>query len=1139
MKMLLIEDSAADAELTIAELRRFGFEPECLRVESAEAIHAAMRGVTWSFVFSDFHLRELHGHAALEIVRRYDAELPFVIVSNSMGEEHAAEIIRAGASDYVMKDRLYRLGPIVERELRDVQLRHERRMFFDALRRSEDRYRRIFEKAPIGVATTTTHGDLIAVNERFASMLEHRPHEMIGRPLAAFVHPGDAPVTAAQQRAEQRYRTKSGDIVWTTVTAAEVYDGEAVLEQIVWLIEDISDQKRQKLELERRARQQTMVANFGHAALRGEPIEVLLEQITEAVVDVLGVDYCGVLRESDGRFRRVNGIGWQEGVVIEADDMAMARYALDSAAPVVVRNLAEETRFTPPPALLENGIVSGVNVPIAMNQVAAWGVLGVYSRTERSFTIHDVGFIRAMATVLAQAIERDRVNQELVLHAAQQSAIAALTRVALNSIDEAIETACNFVQDVLDVERVAFLPPSQPAGIFGARDLWEPVSSTSEHFGVLVAHGKRNGAFTEPDFEFLRAIANILADAMERERAARALSISRERYREVVEGASEIIFTLAPEDGTFLSLNAAFEQITGWPTSEWIGKSCLEIIAATHRDQARNLIEQLVNAQEPASGELRIKGRHGDVLLDINSFPKVEDGRTLEIYGFARNVTEARRAENERNEVTRRLQLVLASTVEGIVTIDLAGCCTMWNAAATQILGRSNDEMDGETIHSLLHGQYCANATCDLTSTAANGDVQPVRKDVFSRADGTVVPVEFSAAPVVDDGVTVGVVLNFSDITERRNLEMKLDQADRLTSLGRMAATIAHEFNNVLMGISPFVEVIRRGKSVETSLDHIARAVKRGKRITDEILRFTRHEQPQRIAFDIKPWIDSIALEASSLVPANCRIETILHTPNLVIDGDANQLQQIFTNLILNARDAMPNGGQLTIEACREPHGARLPFGIVDHPERFAHCIVRDTGIGMSEETLRHLYEPLYTTKKNGTGLGLPLARQVVQRHGGDIFVESQLGVGTTFHIFLPLASEAAAAAVLEPVVASNALHVLLVEDDPSVASGLAALLEMEGLHVDIVETGEAAIAAIATNTPDVVVLDVGLPDMQGTKVYAVIAETMPDLPVVFSTGHADRAILDGLLELPNVSYLLKPYEGNALLKAIQEVLPN
>jgi CheY-like chemotaxis protein len=332
---------------------------------------------------------------------------------------------------------------------------------------------------------------------------------------------------------------------------------------------------------------------------------------------------------------------------------------------------------------------------------------------------------------------------------------------------------------------------------------------------------------------------------------------------------------------------------------------------------------------------------------------------------------------------------------------------------------------------------------------------------------------------------------------------------------------------------------MRRGKNLEVSLDHIGRAVARGRRITQDILRFTQPAQPTLVAVDVEPWLQGIVVEARSLLSPLCTIEVKPCGEPLYIDGDPAQLQQIFTNLILNARDAMPLGGRVTIEARREAANAKLPF-VVAHPERFAHLVVRDTGCGMNTEMLRNVFEPLFTTKRNGTGLGLPVALQVVQRHGGEMFVESTPGAGTTFHLFLPLAA-APAVSDAQPVIAratvARSTTVLLVEDDATVASGIVSLLELEGMTVHVAETGKEALSTIRRTVPHVVILDVGLPDLDGTAVYAELARTLRDLPVIFSTGHADRRKLEGLLTNPHVGFLLKPYDGADLLKEMTKVM--
>lgn len=1299
MRLLFVEDSIDDLDLMTAELRRFGFEFEHHRVETLDALDVALETEPWSVVISDYNLPGFTAVEVLRVVRQRYPELPFILVSGTLGEERAVDIIRAGANDCVMKDRLLRLGSAIERELRDVQLRDERRSLFTALRRSDDRYRRILENAPIGVAVSTPDGQLLVVNERLTQILGRTRETLICGNLA------DLALTP-NILDPQRLVRGDGEIVWVTVTAAPIAGDDLLVEQIVWLIEDVSAQKRheeelrsqreqldeaqrmarigsyevdlvtgrrmwsselrrlcgldpdhtpelqrvdallhpddrervlrkradvvktlepyfdehrlvlpggivrtmqervrvirdlhgtpvkligvvqdvtdvrtQEEELQRRAVQQVVVANLGQEALSGTPVDELLTRAVDAIMRLLGVDLCQVFQQSGRQFRVAGGAGCDvdRGAIMDVYDAPMAAHAAATVAPVVCDDLPHETRFIPSKFLLRHGIVSGIAVPISANKLEPWGVIGAHSRTHRHFDTADVDFLRAVATVLAQAVERDRVDQQLVLHAAQQSAIAELSRIALKSVDDAVDISCNIVTDVLDVEHTLFLEldyetrtlayragrcwipaaemtvslaaddPIAAACITNAPSMLDlegfdgyviPVASTTDDYGVLVFCTRKKRTFIEADLEFVQSLANILADAIERERARGALAVSEQRYREVVEGASEIIFTMDAE-GRFTSLNAAFEHVTGWPCKEWLGRPFAPLIHPDDAPRVMDLLHSLVDHQESVAMEVRLLGRERVVVLDVTSFPKVEAGTTTALYGFARDVTEARRVANDRAALTRNLELLLASTVEGILTVDLEGRCTMWNRAAAQILGRAGREIGGAQLETLLFNATSpALSPCPILDVARSGNVHSSTNDTFWKSDGTAIPVEYSAAPIVDDGVSVGVVISFSDITERRKLEAKLEQADRLTSLGRLAATIAHEFNNVLMGISPFVEVIKRGKNVDASLEHIGRAVKRGKRITEDILRFTRPAQPVRVVFDAVTWLDAITAEARNLLPGHCRMRTNI-AAGLRIDGDAHQLQQIFTNLILNARDAIGSaGGTLTIEARREAPGARLPFAI-EHPERFAHFLVADTGCGIPADTLRHIFEPLFTTKKNGNGLGLAVTHQVVQRHGGEIFVESTPGAGTTFHIFLPLTEDPLAAETQARVDASTigAHSVLLVEDDPSVATGIASLLELEGLHVEVADSGTAALRALETSMPDVVVLDVGLPDMEGTSVYTAIAAKHPTLPIIFSTGHADRARLDSLIESANVGYLLKPYESSALLGAIREVM--
>ncbi len=382
----------------------------------------------------------------------------------------------------------------------------------------------------------------------------------------------------------------------------------------------------------------------------------------------------------------------------------------------------------------------------------------------------------------------------------------------------------------------------------------------------------------------------------------------------------------------------------------------------------------------------------------------------------------------------------------------------------------------------------------------------------------------------------VGIV---QDVTERRVLEERLQQAERVSSLGRLAASVAHEFNNILMGIQPFAEVILRNTTRDLRLyeagARIADAVARGKRVTQEILRYTRTPEPARTVVDVADWLSSAYAELVELAGEQISL-TMEVEGGLRMAADAQQLVQVLTNFITNARDAMPQGGAITIRARRRV-GRRT-----NDTALFVHFEIADTGTGMSPETIRMAFEPLFTTKHiGGTGLGLAIADQIVRRHNGELWAESVLGLGSTFHVLIPAA--AAGEAVTAPAEAPEEPagpaieRLLLVEDDPGVAAGLIALLEMDGVAVELVEYGADAVSRIEAFEPDAVVLDVGLPDMSGIAVYDQIARRWPSLPVLFSTGHGDERVLSPALARPNVGYLLKPYNSKTLLVALAELL--
>lgn len=495
---------------------------------------------------------------------------------------------------------------------------------------------------------------------------------------------------------------------------------------------------------------------------------------------------------------------------------------------------------------------------------------------------------------------------------------------------------------------------------------------------------------------------------------------------------------------------------------------------------------------------------------------------------------------------TGRLMLadtLLDSISQSIIATDVDGRIFYWNRAAEELYGQSASSVIGRTLGEVVPEQVLREPSPMFDELRAGRSWSGTRRNGGD-------PVLLTASPIRDEGGEItgfaivttmidGVDLPRIDDGERKRLENRLLQAERVSSLGRLAGSVAHEFNNVLMGIQPFVDLLNKRLGADPTVlqvaPRIADAVARGKRITQEILRFTRIAEPSPVPVRVAEWLQSLGPELTQIAGADVTV-TIEAGPSLTMLGDIQQLRQVFTNLAVNARHAMPNGGRLQVRA--------IAGTMLDGDARSAeavHFTIRDTGVGMPKETLPYIFEPLFTTKKGGTGLGLAIASRVVHQHKGQIYAESTPGEGTTFHILIPAAAESAVRAKPEPAPqprqAHPAWHVTLIEDDDSVGTGIAAVLDLEGISVDWVRLGAEAIERIAARFPDAVIFDVGLPDIDGIKLYEQIAARWPDLPVLFSTGHGDDNLVKENGSGKHIRYLQKPYEAHDLIRALEELL--
>lgn len=377
-----------------------------------------------------------------------------------------------------------------------------------------------------------------------------------------------------------------------------------------------------------------------------------------------------------------------------------------------------------------------------------------------------------------------------------------------------------------------------------------------------------------------------------------------------------------------------------------------------------------------------------------------------------------------------------------------------------------------------------------------------------------------------------GAVLDITDdehaSDERSALQQELEEAKRLSSLGNLAATMAHEFNNVLMGIESFATFLRRKKSdpeTQNAAAHIQQSLKRGRTITDEILRFTRATSPVLDVIDVAAWLRQFMPEASAITGGRVVLE--VGGDALFVRGDPGQLNQVLSNLVINARDASPDHELITIRACAAPLDAAAPGA--------GPCLllsVIDRGPGIPVHMRQRIFEPLFTTKRHGTGLGLAVVHQVVRAHGGVIRLKTEIGEGTEMRIALPLVAGAQAA-----VERHGVSRVVLIEEEEMIAAGLHDLLAMDGIHVTVVTRPDQALSTIERVHPDALILDVGLRHIAGEELFTAIAARWPELPAVFMTGHLTSDAAQILAEQPHITLLRKPFDGEELLAALTRVV--
>ena len=652
----------------------------------------------------------------------------------------------------------------------------------------------------------------------------------------------------------------------------------------------------------------------------------------------------------------------------------------------------------------------------------------------------------------------------------------------------------------------------------------------------LVVHRTHNPNTSDQNYEgHLRANANQLTKLNERARRA------DERFRTLFEEASDAISIISP-DGVVLEVNRRWHEILGVTPDEIIGKNISAFAVPGQEDETAAQFRAALAHGGHVTVQLRRPIDGAIVALEFSS-RIVDLGGGSEVFTIGRDVT-AQVAAMKRLVAAEAMYRSLVERIPDIVwRARPDGTLSFLSANAASITGFSVEQLlrDGRaTWVGRIHAEDRTRVEDAFAEALATGAPFEMEYRFLTQAGKTIwlhsrVTANGDGADRVLEGLS-------GDVTSRRTLEQSLAQAQKLEALGQLTSGIAHDFNNLLAVIlssgSFLLEQLADSDPRRVDAEEITLAADRAAALTRQLLAFSRREAVSLVDVDIDRMVGSLEKMLRRMIGEDIRISTV-GSNGCTVRGDVGQLEQVIVNLVVNARDAMPRGGELTISTKRVELAAdgitTLPAG------SYAQLAVTDTGSGMDAETLDRAFEPFYTTKERGrgTGLGLSTCYGIVRRLGGEISVVSEPGHGTTFTILLPLG---ASSTDTPTRTVANGLRgseqILVLEDDPHVRRGLARTLTGLGYRVLTAANGDEAIAIVDRlgATIDLCLSDVVLPGHSGPEVIAQLRGDVPDLRVLWISGHCDHQALRGLV-VDECDKLAKPFTPDQLAHRVREIL--
>jgi two-component system cell cycle sensor histidine kinase/response regulator CckA len=686
-----------------------------------------------------------------------------------------------------------------------------------------------------------------------------------------------------------------------------------------------------------------------------------------------------------------------------------------------------------------------------------------------------------------------------------------------------------------------------------------PIVFKGESMGVLVVDNTRSKRLlSQSDMSLLMGIAPQIAISINNAMAYRRIAESEKKFRSLSESTPDIIYTIDTK-GVFTHVNPAWERILGHKSEEAIGRHFIDFV---RKDEIPLYIKMFKSIRDEG---ITVRDQIGtlinkdgtDRFFSISGAPVLDsEGRTTGVVGTFKDVTERKLAEVKLEGERAFLRQVVDAVPSFISVRDAEGRFQLANKSLAKACGTTPDRLIGKTL-----ANFNPNDEVVQKVHTDNFDVIQNRREIIipdemsTYPDPSVKWLSTHKVPLVDqDDVCSRILTVSTNIThlkeaeeEKKKLQNQLIHIQKMEAVGTLAGGVAHDFNNILMGLQGYVSMLLHDMSPDhpyrTKLENMENYVNRGSALTRQLLGFARGGK-----YDVKPTNINELVGKSVDLFGRTRKEISIYRnfaeDAWTVDVDQGQIDQVFLNLFINASQAMPGGGDLDLQTENVffSEADEKPAGVTTG--KYVRISVTDNGVGMDSGVLERIFEPFFTTKQKGTGTGLGLASAygIIKNHGGSIHVFSEPGKGTTFHIYLPATDR-------QPVVKEEKKEevftggetILVVDDEPINIAVMQEMLEMLHYRVLLAGSGQEAVAVymVKQKEIDIVILDMVMPGISGGRTFDLLREINPDVGVILASGYSAEGEARKIINRGCWGFIQKPFKLQEFSKKIREVLDN